>query len=538
MRLLYLLLSLICSSTILAQVNLTSSDLPIIVVKTNGNTIIDEPKITAHMGIIYNGKGQPNLISDPFNHYDGQIGIEIRGATSQSIFPKKSYGFETRLADGENNNVELLGMPKENDWVLHAPYSDKTLMRNALTYKMAHLIMPWAPRTRFVELVINDEYQGVYVLIEKIKRDKNRVNVQEQEDHEEDITGGYILKIDKTEGAINTGFDSNYPPQNGASQTTTFLYHYPKPLDITDEQQSYIQSFIDDFEDLLQSENYNDSIVGYSQYIDIESFINFLFVNEITRNVDAYRLSTFMYKDSDAIDGRLKMGSVWDFNLALGNANYCNGGSTTGWAFDFNRTCPEDNWIIHFWWNRLLEDQAFIDKMKTMWAVYRMNQLSNDRLLGCIDSMKVVLDESQRRNFNQWNILSEYIWPNNHIGNSYDSEIQYMKGWLEDRLIWLDDQFKNLEPIDNSPPERYFESITYPNPFEQEITIEYHSFENNQIRIRFFDSLGKLVEQHQFRCPSSGRNIYTVEQAWETGIYYYTIEVNSKQTERGKIIRY
>ena len=159
-----------------ALVNLTSSNLPIVVIDTNGQEIPNEPKLDVHMGIIYNGEGQRNYITDPFNEYDGFIGIELRGNASQ-MFPKKPYLFETRDELGNNLNVSLLGLPKENDWILRAAYIDKTLLRDALAYEMARDMGRWASRSRHVELILNGEYWGVYVLVESIKPDVNRVDI-------------------------------------------------------------------------------------------------------------------------------------------------------------------------------------------------------------------------------------------------------------------------------------------------------------------------------------------------------------------------
>ena len=171
------LLILIGCSSLSGQINLTDSNLPIILIETNNQGIQDEPKITATMKIIDNGPGNRNQITDPPLGYEGFIGIELRGASSQS-FLKKGYGLETRNEDGSNRNIVLMGMPKENDWVLHGPYSDKSLIRNALAYKLAGAVMPYAPRTQFCELIINGNYRGVYLFTEKIKIDKGRVDLE------------------------------------------------------------------------------------------------------------------------------------------------------------------------------------------------------------------------------------------------------------------------------------------------------------------------------------------------------------------------
>ena len=214
-----------------AQVDFTGSHLPVVVIETGGREIVDDPRIIAHMGIIWNSEGRTNQITDPFNGYDGLVNIEYRGATSQA-FPKKSYGFETQDAMGENRNVSLLGLPEENDWVLYAPYSDKSLLRNIVSYRLFGDMGHYSPRTRLCELVVNGDYRGVYVLIEKIKRDRNRLDIARLDPDEisgEDLTGGYILKIDKMSGDPG-------PAWSTKAGGIYFQYEYPEYDDIVQEQ--------------------------------------------------------------------------------------------------------------------------------------------------------------------------------------------------------------------------------------------------------------------------------------------------------------
>ena len=171
------------------QVSFTSSNLPIVIINTNGQTIPDEPKITADMGIIYNGIGQRNNIADPYNVYNGKIGIEIRGHSSQ-MFDKKQYGIELREVNGDDVKVALLGMPEEADWVLNASYIDRSLLRNVLTYKLSNDLGRYASRTRYCELVLNGEYRGIYIIQERIKRDKNRVDIKKMS--KTDVSGDAV----------------------------------------------------------------------------------------------------------------------------------------------------------------------------------------------------------------------------------------------------------------------------------------------------------------------------------------------------------
>ena len=267
--------------------------LPQVNIYTNDNAkIVDEPKVNGKIVISDDG-----VIS-----YQGNIGIEIRGASSQ-MFPKKSYGFETRDENNDDLDVALFDFPEEEDWILYAPYSDKSLLRNVLIYDLSREINRYASRTIFTELSINDYYKGVYVFMEKLKRDSNRINInklKEDENSGEDLTGGYILKIDKTAGS-NLG--SGYNEQNSFTTPhlpkTYFMYDYPKAEDITAAQKTYISKYIQDFENALSAKNFTDPLNGYNSFIDINSFIDFFLLNEISNNVDGYRLSTYMHKDKN-----------------------------------------------------------------------------------------------------------------------------------------------------------------------------------------------------------------------------------------------
>lgn len=407
--------------------------LPLVSVNTNGEEIVDEPKISADFTITEGGQ----------TLYSGKMGIEIRGSSSQ-MFPKKSYGFETWDAEGNDMDATLLGMPEEEDWILYAPYSDKSLVRNVLIYDLARDIGQYASRTRFVEVNINDQYNGVYVFMEKLKRDKGRIDInklKEDENDGEDVTGGYIIKIDKSDKEGYTDLNS-FNSEYAADGTNTgspirFLYDYPKAEDITEAQKSYITTYIAGFEDVLASETFMDPDTGYASYIDVDSFIDFFILNEISNNVDGYRLSTWMHKDKNE---KLKMGPIWDFNLAWGNADYCSGGETNVWAYKFNERCPDDFWFVPFWWSRLLEDPAFVARLKDRWMELRGNLLSDPVILSKVDGYLNILSEGAtvESNFNKWPVLGTYIWPNNFVGNNYDEEIEYLKQWISDRTTWLD----------------------------------------------------------------------------------------------------
>ncbi|MBN2698241.1 MAG: CotH kinase family protein [Bacteroidales bacterium] len=420
-----------------------TTNLPIIKINTWGQTIPDEPKIMAWMQVI-NNPGGINHFSDTTYEYNGDIGIEIRGNTAQ-MFPKKSYTVETRLSTGENNNVSLLGLPVENDWVLHGPYSDKSLMRNALAYAIGNSMGDrWHPRTRFVELELNGEYNGVYLFVEKIKIDKHRVDIADLRPEDvagDQLTGGYIISIDRDqEGSWNSPFMGRT-----GSVDVPFSYVDPKYDELTVEQRNYIREYITDFEYALDGDNYKDPQVGYRAYIDIVSFIDYFIITELSRDLDGYRVSVFFHKDKDSKGGRLTMTPFWDYNICFGNANFMQAWDPVGWASD--GIGAGDWYEIPFWWDKFRTDPYFETLLKIRWEALRENQISKATLNQFIDSCSNLLAEAQVRNFEKWNVLNSYVWPNYYIGGTYPNEVNYLRNWISDRIDWLDAQIATIVPL-------------------------------------------------------------------------------------------
>lgn len=523
-----LLLAILYSVPSSAQVELTTSNLPILIVDTGGETIVDEPKIPATLGIIDNGPGVLNNITDPFNDYDGNIGIELRGSTSQFLFDKKSYGVETWTPALEDTSVSLLGLPTEEDWVLHGPYSDKTLMRNLLSFHLWSFTGWYGSRSRLCELVINGDYKGVYVLLEKVKRDKDRVAISRlnpDENSGDDLTGGYIVKLDKFDGSNSgEGFVSPYAPPRRTSgeQIIFFQFDYPKGRDITGAQRQYIEDYVTAFEDALASPDFRNPVTGYRAYADANSFVDMALLNELTRNVDAYRLSTFLYKNKESVGGKLVMGPPWDFNLAFGNANYCSGSDTEGWGWDFNNVCYFDFWLNPFWWDRFRLDGDFILRMQQRWQELRQGPWSNNSIMNFIDSVATVLNVPQQRNFQRWDVQGSYVWPNNFVGSTYQEDVDYLKSWITDRLDWLDTNINTLEVITALEDDPDFSINIYPNPMKDRVQIESSIPVDN---VRIIDMMGREKMSFRSRYKSKRQEILLYDIA--PGVYMLNIQLNN-----------
>lgn len=510
---------------------LTTSNLPIVVINTNGQFISDSPKIIADFGIIWNGPGKQNSIKDAINDFKGKIGIEIRGSSSQ-MFPKKSYGFETKSLDLVTTDTTLLGLPKENDWILYAPYTDKTMIRDVLTYILDASLGHWSPRCRFVELILNDRYDGVYVLMEKIKRNKNRVDIAKLTPTDisgDNLTGGYIVKIDKTTGRPSDGWTSDFSNPAGK---TYYQYDYPKSDVITREQKSYIQSWIRNMENSLYDKRYSGP-GSYHEFLNDTSFIDFMIINELAKNVDGYRLSSYLYKGKNDL---LNCGPIWDFNLGFGNADYSNGWITDG--FQYQPDLGADNWQNPFWWIKLTQDKGYMNKLITRWQLLRKKQLSNQRITFVVDSLTNLLSEAVPRNYARWPIMGVKVWPNYYVGTTYSSEINWMKDWINKRLMFLDQWWSPSFIVPEEPAEEKPVSV-YPNPFADKLNIQLATTEFGKATVEIYSTSGVLMRKIDLDIDEGNRILlnFSEKDRLKPGIYLLRIISYNKVILNQKIVK-
>mgnify|MGYP001626789205 FL=1 len=331
--------------------------------------------------------------------------IRGRGNTTWS-FPKKPYQIKF------DNKENVLGMPKDKKWILLANYSDKTMLRNELAFVLSRFSnLDWTPESRFVELFINNEYLGVYQVVQKVEESSNRVNIGDD---------GYLLEVDQL---------SRLDPDDVFFETNNYLFNIKDPnLDFGDNQYNIIKNYIEITENTLLGNNFTNPIEGYSKYIDVDSFVDWYLINEITKNNDAIFFSSVYMNYTPG--GKLKMGPVWDYDISLGNINY-NGNETTDGFWIKNAT----------WYSRLFEDPNFVTKVKSRFNFFYNNR---DLFQEHINSNSLYLNQSQERNFYKWPILGTYIWPNNVYFSTYDEEVIYLKEWLDERLEWLNDNLNEL----------------------------------------------------------------------------------------------
>ncbi len=427
--------SLIFSSNPSKPIPFTSSNLPIMLINTNGQAIQDEPKVFGDMRIISNDTSL-NFLNDTTKFYKHNIAIESRGSSSQG-FPKKPYGFFTVDANGIDSNTSLLGLPEEHSWILNATYNDKSLMRDVMTYELARRTGRYATRYKYCELFINGSYEGIYILMEKIKRDANRVDISKlmpTDTAGDELTGGYIVKIDKTTGNFNGGWTDTFPTYPNSPYKIFFQYDYPELAAMPTQQSNYIKNYIYLFENALAGSQFTHPTLGYRQYADVGSFIDLSIMNEISKNVDGYRLSTYLYKDKVSKGGKLTMGPIWDYNLAWNNADYGNSSATSGWEIDLSATAP-------FWWKRFRQDTGYVNSFYCRWSQLRNSTLSFHDINNFIDSTQAYLKEAAFRNFQRWPVLGLYVWPNpSPLSFTMEDENTNLKAWINNRFAWIDSQ--------------------------------------------------------------------------------------------------
>jgi len=442
-----------------ANVQNFSSNLPIIIVDSGGVNIdlANNPGAPRPFRPVYtvvidrdsvDGLARINGLPD----FTGRGGMHVRGQSS-SGFPKKQYAWETWTNEDEDKNVSILGMPSESDWILYAPYSDKTLMRNALVYESAREIRGnfGGVRTRYVEVFFNSnggtvslaDYRGIYVMMEKIKRDKERVDIEKLSDLVTDpalITGGYIFKKDK--GPYSS-------PWNTATENIPLDMHYPeKP---NSAQFNYLIRYVNDMEAALHGSTFADPDLGYRAFIEADTFVDAHLFTETFKDIDGYRISTYYSKSRG---GKIRALPVWDFNLGLGNADYLEGENPTGWYY------PLINSPNYYWYQRLFQDTEFdLEYWDRFWEL-RRSLLATPKMMAAIDRHDAELDgdngtpNAVTRNFDEWNILGSYVWPNASGSGSrttHQAEVAWMKNWLTQRLAWMETQSRGTSGL-ASPP--------------------------------------------------------------------------------------
>ena len=316
----------------------------------------------------------------------------------------------------------MLGMKKSKRWVLIANYSDKTLLRNYFVSKLGNNLYKtvWNPSFKSVNLIVNGKYQGVYLLGEQIRIDKNRVDIDDISETED---GGFIFEINQR---LDEKF--NFITENAV------CISLKAPDDVSTEIQEAVKNIIQNAESVLFSEDYTDFENGYTRYFDVDSVIDWYIMNELGKNVDSANFSSiYFYYDSS--DNLLHMGPNWDFDIAFGNVNYNGCDSYTGLYVKENS----------IWIKRMFTDAEFVEKLKNRWNETKseLQNYINSELQSYVD----ILSDAAEINFKKWDLLGHYVWPNcagYENRTTYQSEVDYMVNWLNCRYNYMDEAINAL----------------------------------------------------------------------------------------------
>lgn len=334
---------------------------------------------------------------------DSEMKIRGRGNSTWYLHPKKP--FQMKLDD----KAEFLGMPNDKKWLFLAEYSDKTLLRNKITFEMGYLShLDWTPQGRFAEVYINDQYNGTYTITQKVEESDNRVALGDT---------GYLLELDQLErlDPDDVYFDSTI--------TDRFLINIKEPsLELGSAEYTYIKDLLEDFETALYGPNYRSATVGYAKYIDLDSFIDWYLINEITKNTDSQSWSSMFVNHMPG--EKINMGPLWDFDLSFGNVDYSPAEYSDGFWVKF-----------HPWYERLFQDPAFVEKVKLRFSYFRQNQ---DFIVNKIDDYAEQLQWAQQENNNKWGTIGLAVWPNPVVFDTYQEEVDHLKSWYSARMDWLE----------------------------------------------------------------------------------------------------
>jgi hypothetical protein len=360
-----------------------AAQLPVVRVDAAG-AIPDEPKVEASLRM-------PG--------YEGRIGIERRGQSSQR-FPKLSYAIELRDTDGKDRKAPLLGMPADGDWILFAPYNDKTLMRNVLAYETARAIGRYAARTRFVELHLDGRYHGIYVLMERLELAGER----EQGEALLEFTFPFQAR-------------SKAPSFHTPVKRRPIVWEDPERGDLSGQRAGAIARRVRAAERALYGGG------DWRRHIDEPAAVDFVLLNELFKNQDGFHASTFMTLHAD---GRLRLGPVWDFDIAMGNSDHGPSRRLAGWMLKRRD-----------WAERLYRDPGFTRAMAARWTQLRQNGL-REQLLAGVSRNREQLRGEVARNFRRWPVLDRRLWPNPRARGTYAAELRHLRSWLARRVAWID----------------------------------------------------------------------------------------------------
>ena len=426
-----------------------SSRLPVVDINTDGKTIPGTPPkgqlvskvlnsyITAHIQIREREGTLHTLSQEP--DIDSDVQIRIRGNSSRR-FDKKGYLLHFIGEDGQKKGYPVMGMEKDSTWVLNGPYLDKTLMRNYMWYNLSGQIMEWAPDVRFCEVFLNGEYQGVYIMMEQISVGEGRVEVSKYDGKAG--ASSYIVCADR-ESVNVVDYLDNFTYYSGISKSRIEI-KYPNDKKMNPKIKDYISRDFSKFERALYSYDYDSRRYGFRNDIDVDSFVDYVIINEVTQNSDAGVFSTYVYKD---VGGKLKT-AVWDFNNCCDNY--------------IDVQTPVDGFFIQerIWFTMLMKDEGFTDQIIDRYKELRRGVLSDEYIKKYIEEVSIYLGPAIDRNFQVWGYTfqpeEDLLTETGRSIGSYDAAVEQYEERLLSRLAWMDQHIEGIRSYSHESKNKKF----------------------------------------------------------------------------------
>lgn len=403
------------------------SHLPIVSIDTYNLVIPDGvtagEKINASINFYDNTVGSNKLNDNPT--LSKNILIGYRGNSSID-FDKHQYSIQMLNDKGLYQDVSVLGMEADNHWILNGPFLDKTQIRNYVAYNISGEIMNKVPDVRFCELFLNNNYQGLYIMVESISR--NLVGVTNYKPRWSNGLTSYIIRADRYDD--NAVMLNNYGLYTGRIiKGNGINIIYPSRIELNSSLVRTIEKDFSTFEHSLYSYDYKE----YSKYIDVDSFVDYLIINEYFRNADAGTHSTYLYKD---VRGKITMGPVWDFNNSVDNY--------------FEEIYSPEGFIFHqkTWYEMLIKDPKFVKKIVKRYEELRKTYLNDEYIQDYIDDVLEYIAPAVERNFEIWGYTFDESFielkPIERNYRSYEDAVYQYKTYLKERGIWLDNNIETL----------------------------------------------------------------------------------------------
>ena len=402
--------------------------LPIMMIDTNNQIISKESKAAVSIKVVDYEKGN-SVETNP--NFETEALINYRGNSSFATFDKFQYRvkFYSNISTENTKNFPLFGMSSDSDWVLYGPFLDRTLIRNHLMYSLSRELLEWAPDTRYFELFVDNEYQGVYLAVEPISVGEGRINLNQF-----GLLSGetpYIIRRDRI-GTENNVI-STYGEIMGHTSNELSIHH-PGNISLTSKQYDWIKRDVSHFEEILYSDYFDDPNTGYAKYINVSSFVDYFILNEFAMITDSSELSTYLYKD---LSGKLTF-TVWDFNNSFNNYQWTDQSYQQYFNLDSN------------WFKRLIQDRSFVDKIIQRYQELRLNELSDTNLINRIDADIEYLGDAINRNFEVWGYtFNQDLLSKDNNGlvrdpKSYQEAIDSLKEIIVLRLEYMDQTLNQL----------------------------------------------------------------------------------------------